>query len=327
MKEITYFYRNRKLGYSIGKVFRTITKEISISSNVKEYEVPYYRASMFSIFKNIYFVFKNRNKTGINHITGDIHYCIIALIGCRSILTIHDTSAYDCAKNPIKKILIFFLWFYIPLKISNKIVCISEHTKNELKRFTNRKDIEVILNPLDSNFTYKPKEFLRNNPTILLIGTAWNKNFDNTVKALKSIKCHLRIIGKITDNQEILLHKLNINYSIVSNLSDEDVIKEYENCDMVVFCSIYEGFGMPIIEGNAVGRNVITSNLSPMTEIGGTSACYANPHDVKSIKSAIINIINDENYRNTLIKNGMSNIMKHRVNIICDKYRILYNSL
>lgn len=326
--EITYFNRNLKCGYSTAKVFNTITNEMGKDLNIEQFYVPEYRANLKSIFKNVFYVFKNRNKMGINHITGDIHYCLIALIGCKTVLTIHDLSAYDCQQSVFKKAISKFLWFKVPLLIADKVVCISEHTKNELLKMCNRKDIEVIYNAVDPSFFIDEKHIFKTSmPVILQIGTAWNKNLKNLVKAALAIRCHICIIGKVDDSIIMFLEENKISYSIKEGLSDLELLDEYKKCDIVSFCSLYEGFGMPIIEANAAGRCVITSNLSPMNEIANDSACLVNPLDVASIEYAFKKVIFDANYRNDLIIKGKINVERFKVKNTVACYQKLYSQV
>ena len=65
---------------------------------------------------------------------------------------------------------------------------------------------------------------------------------------------------------------------------------------------------MPILEAQAVGRPVITSNLDPMNFVGGNAALYVNPRSVKSIKNGIIKLISNKHLRDKLTKNSFKNI-------------------
>jgi glycosyltransferase involved in cell wall biosynthesis len=323
--KITYFNRNLQCGYSIAKVFTTITDQISPQENIEQFYVPDHRAGLKSIIKNIYYVFKHRNTIGINHITGDIHYCLIALIGCKTVLTVHDLSAFDGQKNWLKKAITKFIWFQLPLLIADKVVCISAHTKSELLKFSKRKDIEVIYNAVDTAFFIEePHVFRTAVPVILHIGTAWNKNLKNTVQAALSIPCHLCIVGKVEDSMILFLKESKISYSIKVGLTDLKLLDEYKNCDIVSFCSLYEGFGMPIIEANAIGRCVITSNLPPMDEIANDAACFVDPLDISSIEAAFKKIITDTDYRNNLIRKGKINIERFKVEKTVALYKEVY---
>ena len=82
---------------------------------------------------------------------------------------------------------------------------------------------------MDKNFSFKEKEFNKDYPVILHIGTRPHKNLSRTIKALNGIKCKLRIIGEITNKELDLLQKYKTDYSFASNLSDNDLLKEYQN--------------------------------------------------------------------------------------------------
>lgn len=326
-KKVTYFYRNNKAGYSIAKVMQTVTKEIAKETDIEEFFVPEHRAQFIHVLKNILYVFKHRNKKGINHITGDIHYCIIALIGCKTVLTIHDLSYFRFTKNKFKRWILRFLWFDIPLLLADRVVCISKTVEEELHNITKRKDIKIIYNALSQDFTPRTKTFNTNQPIILQIGTAWNKNIERLIYSLKDINCQLRIIGTMTDKINKLLDETKINYTCQSDLTHEQIVQEYLNCDIVAFCSLYEGFGMPIIEGNSVGRCIVTSNLDPMKEVAGDAAVLINPYDINSIREAFLEIISDENLQNKMIKKGIENASRFKVDIIASSYLNIYKEL
>lgn len=321
--KITYFYRNHKAGYSIKKVSDLYVNKME---NKEVFEMPSQYASIKSILQNIWYTFKHRNKRGINHITGDIHYCIIPLMFCKTVLTIHDTCVYDRAKG-FKKIIFKYFWYKIPLMLATKIVCISESTKHSIMRFTKRTDISIIYNAVDPHIHFSEKQFDTNFPKILLIGTNWNKNITRTLIALSVIKCHVTIIGELSKEHLETISRYNISYTNKTHLTDEEINAEYQNTDIVSFCSEYEGFGMPIIEANATGRIVITSNITPMTEIGGESAIYVNPYNIEEIRLAFKYIISNESIRSKHIELGINNIKRFNLNSIVEQYKNLYRTI
>lgn len=325
MVKITYFHRNLKSGYSINKVTQTIIKDID---DKEEYYVPYCGASFLTILRNIIFVFYHRNVKGINHITGDIHYCILGLLGCKSVLTIHDTVSLDFNRLPtFKKKIIEWLWFRIPLMFATKVVCISEATKKSVLQYTNRKDILVVYDAIDPSFKTLPKIFNCTKPRVLIIGTNPNKNLERTIKGLNGIDCKLVIIGKIDKNIHQLLTNYNIDFENKFNLSDNEILIEYEKCDIVSFISLFEGFGMLIIEANKVGRPVICSNIPVLREVADGSALFVDPYNIDKIHDAFNLLINDSTLQNKLVKQGLENVKRFNDALVRHKWCDVYNNL
>jgi len=124
-----------------------------------------------------------------------------------------------------------------------------------------------------------------------------------------------------------MLKEYKIDYSNKKDLTDDEIRQEYIHCDIVNFPSIYEGFGMPIIEGQKTGRVVITSQLEPMIEISGNAVEYVNPYDINSIRDAYLNVINHPNHREELIRKGLINVERFDVRKIAKQYMDIYNEL
>ncbi len=99
------------------------------------------------------------------------------------------------------------------------------------------------------------------------------------------------------------MHK--IDYENFVNLKMKNYLKSIKRCDILFFASTYEGFGMPIVEANIVGRPVITSNFYSMPEVAGDSALIVDPYNIDEIRNGILKIINDDVNRNELIKKDL----------------------
>ncbi|MFT3919796.1 glycosyltransferase family 4 protein [Cloacibacterium sp.] len=325
--KINYFHRNKALGFSIQKVFRIVIDELKKKNEITEFYTPTLNSMPWDILKNSFYVFKNKKKGEIHHITGHIHDSILGLIGCKSVLTIHDLVFLDHVKNPIKKFYKWLFWLYLPIKIAKKVTCISEHTKKNILKYLPTDKLTVIYNAVDPKYQFSPKEFNVEKPVILHIGTGWNKNLERTIEALHGINCHLRIVGKIKQEMIDKLLFYNIDYSQTEGINDEEIIKEYCNCDIINFPSEYEGFGMPIIEGQAIGRIVLTSNIDPMTEVGLDTVYYVNPFDINSMHEGYLSIISQPELREKLIKKGLENIKRFGVDKIAQDYINLYQSI
>ena len=121
-------------------------------------------------------------------------------------------------------------------------------------------------------------------------------------------------IVPIVPQQEAFFDKKTDYHGIVIRankvVSDEAMFEAYSEADILLFCSTIEGFGMPILEAQTVGRVVVTSNISAMPEVAGDGACFVDPLSIKAIRAGIEQVLNDENYRNSLIINGLKNVKR-----------------
>jgi glycosyltransferase involved in cell wall biosynthesis len=242
-------------------------------------------------------------------------------------LTIHDIEALK-RKEGWRKLVFKFLWFDVPIKNAKIITTISQFSKNEIENIGNyTTPIKVIYNPLTLPITFSPKEFDVGNTKILHLGVKKNKNLTRTIEALQGIKCHLTIIGNIEEELLELLEFNEINYTIKSGLSNAEVIQEYVNCDIVSFVSTYEGFGLPIVEAQAVGRPVLTSNVASMPEVAGKGALLVNPFSVAEIRDGFLKLINDIEFRESLIAQGLINVKRFDPSKIANQYKDLYYSI
>lgn len=314
------------MGFSIGKVFAPIENEMKKYAEVDSIYLPVANYSLKGLWKNIRYAQNQcKNKEyDIVHITGTENYLIPFLRKQKIVVTVHDLNSFvanSFIKNVLKNIL-----FVKSLQIADIITCISDKTKSEvLSRIKGVKNkIITIYNPINPKYLYKPKVFNEKEPVILHVGTKSNKNLENTIKALIGIKCHLRIIGNLTSIQKDSLLQNNINYTNVWGLSDEDILREYENCDLVNFPSLYEGFGMPIIEGQSIGRSVLTSNLSPMMEVAENSAVLVNPYDINSISLGYKEIIKNHDI---YVKRGLDNSKRFILQEIVKQYFECYRCI
>jgi glycosyltransferase involved in cell wall biosynthesis len=325
--KINYIFRSKLLQrYSIENVFRTIISEISKSDEVTSTYVPYSGAKPITVLKNMLYILKYRDY--FNHITGDVHYLALILKKEKTILTINDLVSLK-NRSGLRRFLLKLIWFDLPVRNCSIVTVISNQTKNELiDNIPHSKNkIRVVYCPLTSEFKYVEKTFNSDCPVILQIGTGSNKNLERVIEAIVRINCTLDIVGNLSSVQHELLTKNKISFTNSYNLSNEQVIEKYINSDIVIFVSTYEGFGLPIIEAQATGRPVITSNLPPMNEVAGDSACLVDPYDVNSISNAVQKLCIDMDYRNNLISKGIENIKRFSIEKISSDYIEIYKEL
>jgi len=185
----------------------------------------------------------------------------------------------------------------------------------------------VIYCPISKEFQPKQKLFNCSCPRILQVGTTENKNLSRVAQALRGLSCRLSIVGPLSAVQKKALEENKIVYENHVGLSREALVYQYQEADIVMFASLYEGFGLPIIEANAIGRPVITSNLHSMPEVGANAACYVNPYNIGEIRSALNRLIDDSNYRQEIVNNGFQNVERFRLAFIAGQYADLYRRL
>ena len=208
------------------------------------------------------------------------------------------------------------------------VTVVSEATKAHLVQVVkvNPDKIRVISNFVSPQFkpTLKPFNEI---PVVLLIGTAHNKNLQRCIHALKDIKCKIVLVGYPENELLKLLDSQANEFKVLNDLSENELIKCYNTCDFLLFASILEGFGLPIIEAQATGRPVITANLSSMPEVAGDGACLVDPYSVESIRTGILKVINNSEYRNSLIEKGFENVKRYSLEKVASQYAALYEEV
>lgn len=320
--KINLIYRKKRPEFnSIENVFDTLLPYLKVKKN----ELPFFSAGINQRKKNIAFV-KNI-KANLLHITGNDHYLILGLKNRKTILTIHDIEILKRTSG-LKRYLLKKIWFDLPIKYATVVTTISEFSKNEIESLGRyNTPIKVIHNPITLSLKYTPKPFNTEKPNILHIGTKRNKNLTNLIEALKGISCNLTIIGEPNSIQKNSLKSSNISYSVKTNLTNNEMIIEYENADILSFISTYEGFGLPIIEAQACGRPILTSNLASMPEIAGKGAYFVNPYSITDIKTGVLELINNVELREKIINTGLENIKRFEPQKIANQYEKLYNQI
>lgn len=321
---ISIFYRcKREATNSIETVFGSIDSLLYDHTSVW---LPYSGASPITVLKNLWFAWRHRST--VNHITGDAHYIALAL-GRNTILTVHDVQSALRIPNPLKRLYVKLLWFYLPALIVKKITVISHFTRKELERvipFAKNK-ITVIHNPFSQSIHYSPCNTTSEVPIILHLGTKGNKNLERVVQAISRLRCKLVVLGKITERQRLLLDEYKICYEDYYDLPFSEVVGLYKKCDVVSFPSLYEGFGMPILEANAAGRPVLAGDIAVLHEVAGNAAYFVDPTDVDAIREGITELLNNHVLKADLVAKGLENMKRFLPQVIAAKYNQLYENL
>jgi len=212
--------------------------------------------------------------------------------------------------------------FPLMLKFSKHIITGSEFSKKEISTYfsINEDKISIVYDGVDERF--KPKKLEKQERYILCVSSvAYHKNFISLIKAflnLKTKSIKLYIVGGLNEkifgenSSKVLDYiKNNDNIRFLGRVDDNKLIELYSNAVCFVYPSLYEGFGIPPLEAQACGCPVILSNIQVFREIYRNSAVYFNPLDPDDIANKIQEVINNENLRLLLIKNGFENSKKY----------------
>jgi len=269
---------------------------------------------------------------------------------CKYVNTIHDLSWFYYPESFTFFNRLFFKLF-LPRSIKNSDIVIadSRSTKKDIIKFFHAEPakIKVVYLGIDEDFSksaengvnegilrkYKiPKEY------ILSIGSLLpRKNVVNMIKAFnglkkKGLKEKLVIIGReawLYEQIFSVIKDLGIEEEVIFTgyVGDKDLPYLYSMAKLLLFPSLYEGFGLPILEAMACGCPVITSNVSSMPEVAGDATVLIDPKSVKEITAAMDSIINDRKLRSKLIKRGYEQAKKFSWKKTAEETLDIYNKV
>ncbi len=277
------------------------------------------------------------------------HFNVPFFVPTNFVVTIHDLiltkfkTIRATTLHPIiykLKNLAYRLIIKNALKKSKKIITVSNFTKNDIiEQFgINPKKIEVTYEGVanlskgrDSLFVSKldNSEVLKNynikNPFLLYVGNAYpHKNLEFLIKNFYQLykednNLRLVLVGKedyfykkIKEFANSLIPENSLNPIIFSGyVPDESLEIFYKRAILYVFPSLYEGFGLPPLEAMAKSCPVLSSNVSSMPEILGDAAFYFNPRDSQDFIDKARILINDNIFREKLIKLGKDHHKKY----------------
>ena len=261
-------------------------------------------------------------------------YVVPPVTHCPTVVMIHDIS-YEFYPEYFNKLELKRMKLLIPFsaKKSQHVLTVSEYSKEQIIRKYGVPDdkVTVTYNGVSDKFcvfeeesevTQKLSRFVFYKPFILAVGNLQpRKNIEHLIRsyaklrAAEKIDIDLVLVGQlrwggmsIFDELESLGVKQHIH--VTGYVSEDELVALYNKAIIFAYPSLYEGFGLPLIEAMACGTPVISSNASCLPEVGGAAAYYVDPHSESEMMLAIETLANNEALRSKLIVKGFEQAKK-----------------
>lgn len=292
-----------------------IFKKITPSSVLKSY----WRS--FSIVKQL----KKDNIEIYHGLSNELPFTI-QKSGVKSIVTIHDLIFKHYPNTyPAFDRKIYDLKFKKSCENATRIVAISESTKNDIVNFynINPAKIDVVYqscNPIYYKLQEQravneiTQEYNLPSKYLLFVGSVEKrKNLKVILESYQflptELKLPLVIVGKLREQSELMelikVNKLEDYIIWKSNVkNNHDLQAFYQNAEILIYPSLFEGFGLPVAEALLSKTPVITSNVSSLPEAGGPNSIYIKPTAPKDLATAIEKVLTDSNLQLEMIDKG-----------------------
>ena len=231
------------------------------------------------------------------------------------VMTIHDTVVGVNGKNlfmdPNNQ---YSLQMGYLAHEAKRVISISNHTTNDLKnRFL--VEPEKINTIHHTHFLPDEADSVEHLPEryVLFVGNRnGRKNFLGWVHSVASFlktngNLKILVTGRLTEHEEFFLKKMDVyqHFTAFENVTDSQLNYLYRHAICLVYPSLYEGFGLPVLEAMANGCPVITTHRSSIPEVAGEAALYIDPESSESMLNGLKQIVDDGELRKTLSEKGL----------------------
>lgn len=263
----------------------------------------------------------------------------------KSVVTIHDLifMRYPNLYSFFDRKIHFYKFKYAA-ENADKVIAISEQTKKDIVRFlkVDPSKIEVIYQGCHGVFKEESSEEEKNelkskyklpDKFLLNVGTIeYRKNILSVIKAIKELPTTLVIVGKKTKYFEeievyIQKHKIENKVVFLEGMTLKELSVLYQSAQIFVYPSVFEGFGIPIIEALYSKVPVITTQGGVFPEAGGPNSIYVEENDIALLQLEIEKLLNNDALRNKIIEQGYKFVQKFNDDIIERNIMSVYKKL
>ncbi len=260
-----------------------------------------------------------KNRPALVH----VQYLAPGPLPCPFVTTIHDVVWRALPKTfPARDRVIMNLGMPISARLARRILTVSAASRGEIARRlrVSPAKISVTPNAVDRRFfapitraqieQLRAKYELGSAPYVLSVGLLQpRKNiarlmsaFERLKRADRDLPHQLVITGKHGWGDQ--LHSASAHIRFTGYVDDDELPALYAGADLFAYPSLYEGFGLPIIEAMAAGAPVLTSNRSSLPEVAGDAAVKVDPYEIASIEEGLQLMLRDADLREELQQRG-----------------------
>ena len=293
------------------KCYNIALGNINELKNVKEIDnIIVYNSPIYGIKEQLNFPYRElkKLKPDLLHVP---HYNVPIFYRGNMIVTIHDTTHLvleEFLPNKFAKIYAKIM-MKIAIKKAKAILTVSENSKKDLIKYFNVDENKIKVTYLgvkddikekskdEIDYLYEKFSIPRNKKVLMYVGNLKpHKNLERLLQAFSKLKNKenytLFLVGKAFENYDVLEEKereLNIKENVIHTgiVSEKELVDLYNLADLFVFPSLYEGFGLTVIEALRCGTKVACSNTSSLPEVGGDVVSYFDPKNVDEMTKVI----------------------------------------
>ncbi len=243
------------------------------------------------------------------------------LISRRFVFTIHDLNHIDRPENKsILKGIYYRIVMRRACRNADHVLTVSEFSRQRIIAWAqvNPDHVVNVGNGVDDRYHPTVLPFSPGYPYLLCVSNRKaHKNEPMVVRAFgqAQIDCNIRLIftGPASKKLVTLARSLGVEDRVIftGRVSEEALPGLYRGALALVFPSLYEGFGLPVIEAMACGTPVLTSNTTSLPEVAGDAALLVDPYDTEAISDGITRIVNDNDLRSLLSTRGIEQSKKY----------------